>query len=190
MLVKWREFVEEVDPDVVIGYNIANFDLPYLMDRAKALKAQKFPYLGRMISACKLSYMSTLSALKATLVRQANCDEGHPLFVEGVRPARLERDRAGRPTSDRYTAVHATRVQAPQLHTQLCLRAIPRRAEGGCTSLSYHGTAEWYPRIETPTGGVLSEGCYSLHKARIWLLTTCIGCVPSTAADGQVDVLH
>ncbi|KAH9852052.1 DNA polymerase family B-domain-containing protein [Lenzites betulinus] len=50
MLVKWREFVEEVDPDVVIGYNIANFDLPYLMDRAKALKAQKFPYLGRMIN--------------------------------------------------------------------------------------------------------------------------------------------
>ncbi|KAI0766572.1 DNA polymerase family B-domain-containing protein [Trametes elegans] len=48
MLLKWREFVEEVDPDVVIGYNIANFDIPYLLDRAKALKSQKFPYLGRI----------------------------------------------------------------------------------------------------------------------------------------------
>ncbi|KAI8974553.1 DNA polymerase family B-domain-containing protein [Trametes punicea] len=48
LLVKWRDFVEEVDPDVVIGYNIANFDLPYLLDRAQALKAQKFPYLGRI----------------------------------------------------------------------------------------------------------------------------------------------
>ena len=48
MLHAWKEFVEKVDPDVVIGYNIAGFDFPYLMDRAKALKASKFPYLGRM----------------------------------------------------------------------------------------------------------------------------------------------
>jgi DNA polymerase elongation subunit (family B) len=51
MLQKWRDFVEQVDPDVIIGYNIANFDLPYLLDRAKALKAHQFPYLGRLKSA-------------------------------------------------------------------------------------------------------------------------------------------
>jgi DNA polymerase delta subunit 1 len=50
MLVKWREFVETVDPDLVIGYNISNFDLPYLLDRAKALKVGDFPYLGRLKS--------------------------------------------------------------------------------------------------------------------------------------------
>lgn len=50
MLVKWRDFVQEVDPDIVIGYNISNFDLPYLLDRAKTLKAGKFPYLGKIIS--------------------------------------------------------------------------------------------------------------------------------------------
>lgn len=50
MLVAWRDFVEEVDPDVIIGYNISNFDFPYLMDRAKALKVEKFPYLGRFKS--------------------------------------------------------------------------------------------------------------------------------------------
>ena len=59
MLQAWRDFVEEVDPDLVIGYNIANFDLPYLLDRAKALKANAFPFLGRMKSErflppCKL----------------------------------------------------------------------------------------------------------------------------------------
>ncbi|KAF8705421.1 DNA polymerase, partial [Rhizoctonia solani] len=50
MLLAWRAFVEEVDPDVVIGYNIANFDLPYLLDRARALKGASdgFPYLGRI----------------------------------------------------------------------------------------------------------------------------------------------
>ncbi|KAI0731291.1 DNA polymerase family B-domain-containing protein [Earliella scabrosa] len=50
LLLKWRDFVEQVDPDIVIGYNIANFDLPYLLDRAKALKATKFPYLGRIMN--------------------------------------------------------------------------------------------------------------------------------------------
>ncbi|KAF7770588.1 hypothetical protein Agabi119p4_6562 [Agaricus bisporus var. burnettii] len=44
----WRDFVEEVDPDVITGYNIANFDFPYLMDRAKALEVANFNYLGRL----------------------------------------------------------------------------------------------------------------------------------------------
>ena len=50
MLQAWRDFVEEVDPDLIIGYNISGFDFPYLMDRAKALKVTKFPYLGRFKS--------------------------------------------------------------------------------------------------------------------------------------------
>ncbi len=48
LLQKWRDFMEEIDPDLIIGYNISNFDFPYLMDRAKALKIERFPYLGRM----------------------------------------------------------------------------------------------------------------------------------------------
>ena len=47
LLEAWRDFVEQVDPDVVIGYNIANFDLPYLLDRAGAIKSKKFAFLGR-----------------------------------------------------------------------------------------------------------------------------------------------
>ncbi|KAF5336013.1 hypothetical protein D9611_006176 [Ephemerocybe angulata] len=50
MLQTWRDFVSEVDPDVIIGYNICNFDFPYLMDRAKALKINRFPFLGRFKS--------------------------------------------------------------------------------------------------------------------------------------------
>lgn len=48
LLLNWSKFVQEVDPDVIIGYNTANFDLPYLLDRAKALKCSAFPYLGRI----------------------------------------------------------------------------------------------------------------------------------------------
>ncbi|KAF8726461.1 hypothetical protein AX14_007849 [Amanita brunnescens Koide BX004] len=48
LLLAWRDFVETVDPDVVIGYNISAFDFPYLIDRAKALKLNGFPFLGRL----------------------------------------------------------------------------------------------------------------------------------------------
>ncbi|KAL8939303.1 MAG: hypothetical protein Q9216_003439 [Gyalolechia sp. 2 TL-2023] len=48
MLLAWRDFLEKVDPDVIIGYNIANFDFPYLIDRAKHLKCTKFPYWTRI----------------------------------------------------------------------------------------------------------------------------------------------
>lgn len=48
LLAAWQKFVEEVDPDLVIGYNTSQFDVPYLMDRAKALKVTGFPYLGRL----------------------------------------------------------------------------------------------------------------------------------------------
>lgn len=37
-----------MDPDIIIGYNIANFDLPYLVNRAKTLKLEDFFYLGRV----------------------------------------------------------------------------------------------------------------------------------------------
>lgn len=50
MLMAWRDFLERVDPDVIIGYNIANFDFPYLLDRAKHLKCARFPYWSRLKS--------------------------------------------------------------------------------------------------------------------------------------------
>lgn len=37
MLMKWRSFIEACDPDVITGYNVQNFDIPYLLDRAATL---------------------------------------------------------------------------------------------------------------------------------------------------------
>ncbi|KAJ3116142.1 DNA-directed DNA polymerase delta, partial [Nowakowskiella sp. JEL0407] len=48
LLFAWKEFVCVVDPDIVTGYNIQNFDFPYLLDRAEHLKVSSFPYLGRI----------------------------------------------------------------------------------------------------------------------------------------------
>ena len=49
MLRNWADFfVRVVDPDIITGYNINNFDLPFLLNRAKALNIDdSFPYLGR-----------------------------------------------------------------------------------------------------------------------------------------------
>lgn len=48
MLQSWAEFLRTVDPDIITGYNIQNFDFPYLLNRAAALKVDLFPYLGRV----------------------------------------------------------------------------------------------------------------------------------------------
>lgn len=45
MLERFCEIVAEEDPDVLVGYNSANFDLPYLTARAAALGTRL--YLGR-----------------------------------------------------------------------------------------------------------------------------------------------
>jgi DNA polymerase delta subunit 1 len=47
MLSAWRDFLVDVDPDIITGYNIANFDFPYLLDRAKHLKVGDFEYWSR-----------------------------------------------------------------------------------------------------------------------------------------------
>eukprot|EP01100_Stratorugosa_tubuloviscum_P014987 TRINITY_DN834_c0_g1_i1.p1 TRINITY_DN834_c0_g1~~TRINITY_DN834_c0_g1_i1.p1 ORF type:complete len:904 (-),score=332.36 TRINITY_DN834_c0_g1_i1:166-2877(-) len=49
MLKAWRDFVIEVDPDLITGYNISNFDLWYLLSRAKQLKIDEFDLLGRIV---------------------------------------------------------------------------------------------------------------------------------------------
>jgi DNA polymerase delta subunit 1 len=47
MLVEWKRFVQRADPDIFTGYNIANFDWYYLIERARKLRADEFALLGR-----------------------------------------------------------------------------------------------------------------------------------------------
>ncbi|ELW69129.1 DNA polymerase delta catalytic subunit [Tupaia chinensis] len=48
LLQAWSTFIRTMDPDVITGYNIQNFDLPYLISRAQTLKVEAFPFLGRV----------------------------------------------------------------------------------------------------------------------------------------------
>lgn len=69
LLLEWRKFVETVDPDMIIGYNISNFDLPYLLDRAKALKIPDFAFLGRLRSKSRSELPTSVLAFLINLLR-------------------------------------------------------------------------------------------------------------------------
>ncbi len=47
------------DPDIITGYNIINFDFPYILTRAKHLNIQNYGRLGR--------YLCNLSQIKGNL---------------------------------------------------------------------------------------------------------------------------
>jgi len=50
LLISFRNFFAHVDADIITGYNIANFDWPYLLDRAEALGISgDFSKLGRIM---------------------------------------------------------------------------------------------------------------------------------------------
>ena len=49
MLLAWAEFMVKVDPDFLTGYNICNFDMPYLLKRAAALNiSARFAHWSRV----------------------------------------------------------------------------------------------------------------------------------------------
>lgn len=50
LLLSFRKFVVQVDPDILTGYNIVNFDFPYLIDRAEVKRiSAEFCKLGRIV---------------------------------------------------------------------------------------------------------------------------------------------
>ncbi|CAN6476022.1 unnamed protein product [Victoria cruziana] len=77
VLLAWRDFVREVDPDIVIGYNICKFDLPYLIERADALKIAEFPILGRIRNSRVRMKDTTFSS------RQYGTRESKEVAIEG-----------------------------------------------------------------------------------------------------------
>jgi len=59
---RWAQFVREVDPDIITGYNIQNFDFYYLLTRAKHLHVDDFCYLGRVKNIQSIVRSTTLQS--------------------------------------------------------------------------------------------------------------------------------
>ncbi|KAK7334608.1 hypothetical protein VNO80_26368 [Phaseolus coccineus] len=77
VLLAWRDLILEVDPDIIIGYNICKFDLPYLIERATNLKIAEFPILGRIRNSRVRVKDTTFSS------RQYGTRESKEVTVEG-----------------------------------------------------------------------------------------------------------
>uniref|UniRef100_A0A915CHF5 DNA polymerase n=1 Tax=Parascaris univalens TaxID=6257 RepID=A0A915CHF5_PARUN len=82
LLEKWAEFVRVLDPDIVTGYNIQNFDIPYIIDRAKALKIEnKVAMLGRVSSSMsKVREMPLSSKQMGNRTNKYTSLEGRVIF--------------------------------------------------------------------------------------------------------------
>lgn len=80
MLEAWSDFVRQLDPDILTGYNINNFDFPYLLNRAHHLKAKNFEYLGRI--------KNVRSVIKETMIqsKQMGRRENKQVNFEGRVP--------------------------------------------------------------------------------------------------------
>ena len=62
MLRAWRDFMLKVDPDIITGYNIVNFDLPFIIERAEFLKESQFARFSRVKDSMSKIKQSTLSS--------------------------------------------------------------------------------------------------------------------------------
>nr|BAJ78732.1 DNA polymerase delta catalytic subunit [Metriocampa sp. 44] len=77
LLESWASFVRQVDPDLLTGYNINNFDLPYLLNRARHLHCKHFHYLGRI--------NNTMSCVRESMLqsKQMGRRENKNINIEG-----------------------------------------------------------------------------------------------------------
>ncbi|CCW63167.1 unnamed protein product [Phytomonas sp. EM1] len=56
LLLAWVSFLKTLDPDILTGYNICNFDFPYLLSRGTALRVERrFHFWGRQIHECTIA---------------------------------------------------------------------------------------------------------------------------------------
>jgi DNA polymerase delta subunit 1 len=74
LLEEWSKFISIADPDLIIGYNTSDFDLPYLMGRAQKLNLERFPYLGRVKNYQSKVEKSTFSSKAYGTRESSNVD--------------------------------------------------------------------------------------------------------------------
>ena len=54
--------MQEVDPDIITGYNIVNFDFPYIINRAAALHMNNYAKFGRVSDSYSKIKSNTFSS--------------------------------------------------------------------------------------------------------------------------------
>jgi DNA polymerase delta subunit 1 len=143
MLEAWTDFVQRCDPDIITGYNTANFDLPYLYNRAKQLGASKFPYLGRL-----KGIQSKLSDTKFTS-KAFGSREDKALSMDGRIPFDvlqvLQRDQKLRSYTLNSVSAHFLGEQKEDVHHSIITGASPLVAAWRALA-SASGGAKTHPK--------------------------------------------
>lgn len=78
MLVAWAQFMHDTDPDFLTGYNISNFDMPYLLKRAAALNLT-----ARFAKWSRVMDQITTADLKTFMSKQMGNREYYEVAVDG-----------------------------------------------------------------------------------------------------------
>lgn len=53
LLIAWKEYFIDQNPDLILGYNLKGFDIPYILERGTTLNIEDFNKLGRTQKPCK-----------------------------------------------------------------------------------------------------------------------------------------
>eukprot|EP01127_Copromyxa_protea_P018831 TRINITY_DN6007_c0_g1_i1.p1 TRINITY_DN6007_c0_g1~~TRINITY_DN6007_c0_g1_i1.p1 ORF type:complete len:1070 (-),score=207.54 TRINITY_DN6007_c0_g1_i1:89-3298(-) len=127
LLAAWRDFVIEVDPDIITGYNIVNFDIPYLLDRARKLKLDKFEFLSRsLIRKCKYKEATFSSNQTGTRESKEVTIEGRVIFdVYQI----VQRDHKLSSYTLNNVATHFLQQQKEDVHHSLISKLFEGTAE-------------------------------------------------------------
>jgi len=64
MLKKFVEIIEDYDPDIITGYNINGFDMPFIVERMKVLGLN--PQLGRSEKSVQIRKIQSMSIVSVT----------------------------------------------------------------------------------------------------------------------------
>lgn len=69
VIIKWAEFINKLDPDIIIGYNIFGFDYKFIWERAEELDCTEIigPLLTRIKSPEHYAYLETQKLSSAGL---------------------------------------------------------------------------------------------------------------------------
>lgn len=114
LLRNWSQFVTVCDPDFVTGYNILNFDLPYLLDRAKHLSVSGFPYFSR-ITRSQIKYSDSRFSSRAFGTRESKAVDVQGRIVLDLLPL-MTREHKLRSYSLNAVSAHFLNEQKEDVH--------------------------------------------------------------------------
>ena len=191
LLRSWGKFLRSTDPDLLIGYNIVNFDFPYLINRAATLGVEDFPYWGRMVGS-KLRMKDTTFSSKAYGTRDSKeiTIEGRVQFdlLQAV-----QRDHKLSSYSLNAVSAHFLGEQKEDVHHS-AISELQARGIGGLNPSRYTCIRLIRARVSKAQGYIYIFFFYFLLEVsvytRMFFLCVCFFCSQTLVARGCVPVHH